>query len=51
LKIVDKGREEGIEFYVKEQEQKKLKVAGAQTDEAGSGSVEDEERNIIKRTV
>ncbi|KAG9066842.1 Autophagy protein 22 [Linnemannia hyalina] len=45
---VEKGRAEGIEFYKQEQEQKKLKVAGSQTEEAGSGSVEDEERVIIK---
>ncbi|KAK3834163.1 MAG: autophagy-related protein 22-like protein [Linnemannia elongata] len=48
---VDKGRAEGIEFYKQEQERKKLKVAGAQAEEAGSGSVEDEERDIIKNAV
>lgn len=51
LNIVEKGRAEGIEFYKKEQEQRKLKVAGAQSDETGSGSVEDEERDIIKHAV
>ncbi|KAF9912259.1 Autophagy protein 22 [Linnemannia zychae] len=49
---VDKGRAEGIEFYNREQEQLKKKVAGAQTGESGSGTIEDEERsNIIKVAV
>ncbi|KAF9097794.1 Autophagy protein 22 [Mortierella sp. AD031] len=47
---VEKGRAEGIAFYENEQAQKRLKVAGAQT-ESGSGSVEDEEQDIIKAAV
>ncbi|KAF9130138.1 Autophagy protein 22 [Mortierella sp. 14UC] len=48
---VEKGRAEGIEFYKKEQEQLRKMVAGAQTEESGSGSIEDEERDIIKTAV
>ncbi|KAG0381077.1 Autophagy protein 22 [Mortierella sp. AD032] len=48
---VEKGRIEGVEFYKKEQEQLKKKIAGAQTAESGSVSVEDEERGIIKTAV
>ncbi|KAF9919886.1 Autophagy protein 22 [Linnemannia zychae] len=44
---VDKGRREGIEFYQKEQEKKKLKSGGSQA-EGSSVSIEDEERNILK---